>query len=90
MKVELVEWLDSGLSLHEGWATKEVYLAKAGLDRMAALSAGFVMHEDDDQLILALSYDAEHDTYFSAQVIAKSAIVRRETMGGLSVVRQAA
>lgn len=67
-----VEWLDSGLQRSDGWETKEAIISEAKL--VVVNSVGFLMHEDETTLYLALSHDPEHDHYFGVQLIGKESV----------------
>lgn len=79
MQVELIRWLDTGLAIAEGWKTPDWYASQAATRRMEVLSVGFLVHEDDDVIVLAQSYDPEHNQYVNAEVIAKQGIITRGT-----------
>lgn len=72
--VVVVEWLDSGLNISDGWQKTDDVLGQARIERMNVTTVGMLMHEDDDLVIVGLSYDAEHDQWFSAQAIAQQNI----------------
>jgi hypothetical protein len=48
---------------------------------MEVMSAGFVMHEDDQVLLLAVSHDEAHDHFYGVQGIAKRNILARRVCG---------
>lgn len=77
MTVEVIKWLDSGLSIADGWQTIEFYREAGRLDRMYAYTVGMVFHEDEDVVLVAQTYDPKHDTYINAQAIAKANITDR-------------
>jgi len=74
-QIVVIEWLDSGLYLDEGWAPQEDYLRELTLDRMTVITSGILMHEDEEMIVVATSYDPSHDTYYGAQVIARSNVI---------------
>jgi hypothetical protein len=79
--VVAVRWLDSGMSLDRGWASRDSYVAQARIGRMIVRSVGYLMHEDEDVVVLALSYDPSGQTFYGAQVIARRSIVERSVIG---------
>lgn len=76
-----VRWIDSGMAIDHGWAGRERYLRDVRIDRMIAHSTGYLMHEDDDLLVLSTTYDPAGRTFYGAQVIAKSSIIERSRVG---------
>lgn len=79
-RVEVVEWNDSGMQGDVGWKKAETFAAAMTVDKMLAHTVGFVMHEDEDVLLLGQTYDAAHDAYCGAMAILKRDILRRETL----------
>ena len=99
MQVEVIRWLDTGMALAEGWKKAGFYASQANLTRMEVVTVGLLVYEDDDVVVVANSYDREHDAYVNAQVVAKVAIISRATpllhedvtlLTGLRTVEQAA
>lgn len=79
MQVDIIRWLDTGLAISEGWKRPEHYASQARTGRMEVVSAGLLVYEDDDVVVVANSYDPELDQFVNAQVIAKVAILSRAT-----------
>lgn len=77
MQVELIRWLDTGLAVADGWQDVDYYKREGKCSEV--VSSGLLVFEDDDRVILANSYDPDHDTYVNAMVISKSAIITRAT-----------
>lgn len=76
----MVVWRDSGMQINEPWASTEVYQAYSRDWTGKVISVGMLLHEDDSVLVLGLSYDAEGDHWFSAQLIYKPDIIERKTL----------
>lgn len=74
---EAVRWLDTGMAIAEGWKDAAYIRSQAKVGRMEVLSVGLLVFEDDDVVVLANSYDREHDAFHNAQVIAKAGILSR-------------
>lgn len=70
-----VTWLDSGVHIDHGWASAEKYCESTGLNGMTVHTVGILMHEDEDTVMVGLSYDPTHDTWFGAQLIARQNII---------------
>ena len=70
-----VEWLDSGLQLDKGWATRDTYIASAHL--AVVYTTGYLMHEDDDIIVVSPTYDPKAGHFFAAQVIDKASVRAR-------------
>lgn len=83
MRVEVVRWLDSGLAMSDGWQPVEYYKERALTEAMEVVSTGMPMHEDDEVLILAGTWDPALNQFLNAQVIAKKNILRRRAVAGL-------
>lgn len=82
MRVSFVRWLDSGshLDFDRGWKGLSDYVVRASLDNMVAESVGFVMHEDEDVLLLGQTRDTAGQSYVGAQAIAKQNILDRRDL----------
>lgn len=76
-----IRWIDSGMAIDRGWARREHYLSETRIGAMVAHTAGYLMHEDDDVIVLSSTYDPTGQTFYGAQVIAKTAIVERRALG---------
>ena len=77
MQVDIIRWLDTGLAGSDGWKDKAFYMREGKCSEV--ISAGLLVHEDEEVVIVANSYDPDNDLYVNAQVIAKSAIISRGT-----------
>ena len=80
MNVERVRWVDS--AWNSGWKGREAAVADARV--VYITSVGFVFSEDDRQLVLCMSYDAQLDDaqkYDGFIAIPKVAIEKREVVG---------
>lgn len=75
-----ITWYDSGMHLDEGWATADKYTEDIDLDRLLVVTVGMLMHEDDDVVVLGLSYDPAHENWYGAQLIMKLNIQKREVL----------
>ena len=75
--MQYVRWLDSGTHLSDGWMQLDVVRQQAKASLQYVDTVGFVVHEDEEVVVLGLSHDAVHDTVYGAQVIAKANIVER-------------
>lgn len=69
-----VVWHDSGLHI-DGWKSATKITEEAQASSPAVTTVGFLIHDDDDQTIVALSWDAANDTYYGAQVIYKTSLI---------------
>lgn len=76
-----VRWIDSGMAIDRGWARRERYLTDVRVDAMIAHTAGFLMHEDDDVVVISATYEPSGQTFYGAQVITKASIVERRVIG---------
>lgn len=79
-RIERVEWLDTGMSITDGWMSEEKLRERADPKRMEAISVGWFLYETDDVLVLTQTYDEALDQHFNAQVIHKTAITSRRTI----------
>jgi len=80
VKLVHVQWRDSGIHVDKGWAGLDQYMANLSADSTLVDTVGILMHEDDDILMIGMSYDSFHDTWYGAQVILKSNIVDTYTL----------
>ena len=81
MRAVKIVWKDTGEHRDKGWASAETYLE--GLDdesRMLVTTVGVLVHQDDRNVVIALSYDQANDTYFGAQVVAREAVRSMKTV----------
>lgn len=77
-RVEIV-WTDSGTFYKgEGWTDKDTVISHTKIGTVQTV--GLLMHEDDDTVWLALSYDEENGAYFGVQAIHKQSIIERHTL----------
>ena len=67
-----VQWLDSGLQLDQGWGSRESYLEKARL--ATVFTTGYLMHEDEQIIVISPTYDPQAGHFFAAQVIDKASV----------------
>ncbi len=74
-RIVKVTWKDSGLHIDYRWAKLEKYMADASPFLSEVETVGVVMHEDEDIIMLGMSYDAVHDTWYGAQVILKQNVI---------------
>lgn len=88
MPLEVIEWLDSGTHLSDGWMQLEVVKQQAKASLQYVTTAGHVIHEDDEVVIVGLSVAG--DAVFGAQVIAKANITHRAVVTGLTASLKAA
>jgi hypothetical protein len=62
----------------DGWGSKETYIGcKEG---MLCQSVGFVMHETEKSLYLALNYCHENNTASDSMCILKATIVKKQKL----------
>lgn len=83
MRVEVVRWLDSGMALSDGWQSPEWFKERARTESMEVVSVGIPMHEDDEVVVLAATWDPALDQYLNAQVIVKANILARSEVASL-------
>jgi hypothetical protein len=77
-RFERIRWLDSGMQLAaDEWTSIAGLRARSVASAMEVVTAGLLVHEDDDVVVLGLSIDEPGDAVFGAQVIWKSAILER-------------
>lgn len=72
-----VRWLDSGMHIDKGWASLEDYRKDTGTARMEVITVGFLMHEDEETLLVGQSYDPAHDHWVGGQLIVKANVLAR-------------
>lgn len=72
-------WLDTGMVISDGWLTLAETIARATEtpDTMHAETIGYLVHEDENIVILAQTVDLGADAMMNAQVIAKDAVYDR-------------
>ena len=75
--IEQIVWVDSGMRLDQGWAPLSEYLAKASPSRTKVSTVGYIMHEDEEIILVGQSLDPAHDTWFGVQMILKKNVVSR-------------
>lgn len=78
----LVQWFDTGMHMDHGWAKVESYADE--LDKpelMTASTCGFLVHENDEHLLVALSWDEANENALSVQVISQLAVIERTNLG---------
>jgi hypothetical protein len=76
-----VTWTDSGIHTDHGWASKEKYLEGINPPESNLVqTAGIKMHEDDDCIVVALSYDPVRNTWYGAEMILKSNVLSIDTL----------
>lgn len=74
-------WVDSGMNRTNGWESLQDTLAGIGDKQLApVITVGVLMHEDDNQVVIGQSYDSGNDTWYSAQVIWKKALLSLEPL----------
>lgn len=71
-----VEWADSGAHIEHGWEPVEKIIARAHTQFGHVHTVGVLIHEDDEMVVVVLSYDESSDATFGAQAILQSNIVR--------------
>lgn len=80
MRVELVQWLDTGLAVNDGWMDTSYVVSRAHHLARPVTSSGIVMHEDEEAIVLAGAYAKDTGQWLNAHAILKSAIVGRRTL----------
>lgn len=81
MKAEIVVWCDSGMMIDKGWQNVDFYIHQACNWKGEVTTIGSPIYEDERVLILGLSFDAVHDNWYGAQLIAKHDIISRDAYG---------
>jgi hypothetical protein len=72
-----VEWIDSGMSRSNGWEEALAYVnASHKEDVLKVISVGWLLHADEEHVILAQSWDKENDTYLNGQIIWRKAMTK--------------
>jgi hypothetical protein len=71
LRVE-IEWHDTGLmAANDSWTSKD----KVGSFKTGTVfTCGYLLMESETDVMVALSWDKEHDQYYAVQVILKKAI----------------
>jgi hypothetical protein len=77
-RIVRVTWLDTGAHVDYGWAKKEKYMENLNKDQMLVQTVGMVIDEDDDIILVGLSYEPVGRQWYGGQAIHKSAIKRVE------------
>jgi hypothetical protein len=76
-QIEIVQWIDSGLAISDGWMDHDEIVKQGSYEHMLAETVGYWVHEDENVLILSHTYDEALDAHLNVQVIAISAIQNR-------------
>lgn len=74
LRVE-VEWLDSGEARDNGWESRETVLA-ALRENVPAVSVGWLIHEDPEQIVIAHTHDPKNDIFLGGLAIHRANILR--------------
>jgi hypothetical protein len=83
-RFEAIRWRDSGMQLaNEEWTPIAMLRTRSVASAMEVVTAGLVVHEDDDVVVLGLSIDEPGKAVFGAQVIWKAAILERRGLAGV-------
>ena len=73
IRMVLVTWLDSGLASSDAeWQTTEEIVGSMRLhdeSSMQVSTVGYLIHEDDEHLVVAQSYDPHNEHFLNAQMI---------------------
>src|SRR6476660_1318824 len=74
-----IRWLDS-VRHEDGWSTQDEWIETARHDTMLHHSIGFLIHEDENCLVLAhsLSHDTEPYSAVGIMQIPMSAVLKRK------------
>lgn len=77
-----IGWLDSGMVINQGWITLQDALDKIAdfPDIMHAETVGYMVHEDENVVIIAQTLDMGAGVLMNAQVIAKDSIYERKKL----------
>lgn len=77
-----VEWIDSGMARTNGWEKAEDIIE--GLRRtpefMRVVSVGLLLFQDEEQVILAQSYDAHNENFVNAHGIYRPNVISIEPL----------
>lgn len=79
-RLERIVWVDSGLSFASTWLDHSTILERAKEWTGRIISVGRIVYEDEERIVLGVSYDAEHDNWASVFLIAKQSILAREKL----------
>lgn len=79
--IEHIVWVDSGLSFASTWLSQSTIEERAKEWQGIVHSAGHVVFEDDDCVVLGLSLDEETDNWAGCIGIYKPCIVYRQQLG---------
>jgi hypothetical protein len=81
-----VEWIDSGHSRSNGWEPAEAFIEAAEEpDYMVAVSVGFLLHQDDQHVILTQTFDVHNKVHMNGMTIARASIVKLEPLMSISI-----
>ncbi len=68
------------MHIDEGWNSTEVYLNSIRGWTGKVVTVGQVMHEDDNVVVVGMSYDTSNQHWYGAQLIFKQNIVERSRL----------
>jgi len=70
-RLVLVEWIDSGMAIGQTWKKPDAFVEEVheNSNFLLVTTVGYLLHEDDEHLVLAQSRDQHNDQYLNAQVI---------------------
>ena len=72
-----VEWIDSGMSRSNGWEGALAFIEAAhAADALKVVSVGWLLHSDEEHVIIAQSWDKENDQYLNGQIIWRKAMTK--------------
>lgn len=71
-----VEWVDSGAALYDGWEQPADMIERSKINDLMCMTVGFLLHEDEERVIVSLTWDSHHDAFVSGHNIFKPCIVR--------------
>jgi hypothetical protein len=69
-----VEWMDTGARAGMTWATAEELVKEAATNDGIVVTVGYLLHNDDQFLLLAQSHDTHFDNYLNTHQVMKSAV----------------
>ena len=75
-----IVWVDSGLSFASTWLEHSTIVERAMEWTGKIVSVGRVVYEDNERVVLGISYDQENDNWASVFLIAKQSILTRESL----------
>lgn len=73
-RIARITWLDTGAHVDYGWASKEKYMEGLNKDQMYVTTVGMLIDEDDDIILVGLSYEPVAKKWYGGQAIHKSSI----------------